>query len=304
MPRPDVRRLLDYVNAAGPTELDIEIVRKSQDAAVEQADLPMGDLATVRDLEMPGGIRARLFDPRESREPGPVVLWLHGGGFVWGGVESHQSLCAQAARELDLPVVLVEYRLAPEAKFPAAQDDAETAARWLAGNPAELGREVRSLVLAGDSAGGLLTIVTAMALRDRPAAVGVDAHLVIYPVADESREYPSEREFAEGYLLTAAQRRWFREQYQPVPDDVRASPLLGDLTGLPPAVVMTAELDPVRDHGRAYAAALVSAGVPTVFQEAKGIVHAFVLMRGAVPSARADVSAALAALRGVTGTAA
>ncbi|WNV86483.1 alpha/beta hydrolase fold domain-containing protein [Umezawaea sp. Da 62-37] len=153
------------------------------------------------------------------------------------------------------------------------------------------------LVLAGDSAGGTLAIVTATALRDDPAPVPVLAQLTVYPAPDGSKPYPSVDEFADGYLLTKAGHEWYHHHYAPDVTDVRASPLLGDLTGLPPAVVLTAGLDPVRDQGRAYAAGLVAAGVPTTFLEAEGNVHAFVLMRKAVPSSQADVEAALTALR-------
>jgi acetyl esterase len=143
------------------------------------------------------------------------------------------------------------------------------------------------------------TIVTAMALRDNPAPVPVLAQLTIYPAPDESKEYPSQREFADGYLLTQAGREWYSGHYQPIRTDVRASPLLGKLENLPPAVVLTAGLDPVRDAGRAYAMGLISAGVPTVFREAVGNIHAFVLMRGAVSSSQRDIAGALTALRAI-----
>lgn len=305
--RPDVQALLAYLLSLGAPpiqELDPETARKSLLASLEAADLPMGELATVKDLSIPGPggpIPARLLDPRADRLPGPVVLWFHGGGFVTGSIETHQSFCAEVARQLDLPVVLIDYRLAPEAPFPAAPDDAEAAARWLAGNPAELGREVTALVLAGDSAGGTLTIVTAMALRDDPAPVPVLAQLVIYPAPDDSKEYPSQREFADGYLLTQAGREWYARHYRPIRTDVRATPLLGKLAGLPPAVVLTAGLDPVRDAGRAYAMGLISAGVPTVFREAAGNIHAFVLLRRAIPSSQLDITEAVTALRTIIG---
>lgn len=301
--RPDVRALLDYLASldAPIQDTDPASARAALDASLPQADLPMGDVATVADLRIPiagqRAIPARLFDARPTRGPGPVVVWYHGGGFVTGGLTSHASLCAEAARQLDLPVVLVDYRLAPEAPFPAAQDDAEAAARWIGGSPTELGRTVDALVLAGDSAGGTLAIVTAMALRDRSAAVPVRAHLALYPATDETRSYSSASQFADGYLLTEAGRAWYRKHYQPVSTDVRASPLLADLHGLPPAVVMTAGLDPVRDQGRAYAAKLITAGVPTTYLEAAGNIHAFVLLRQAIPSSQHDVRTALSALR-------
>jgi acetyl esterase len=240
-----------------------------------------------------------LFDPRASREPGPAVVFFHGGGFVIGDLDSHASFTAEMARVLDLPVVAVDYRLAPEAKWPAAPDDCEAAARWVAGNPSELGRSVTSLILAGDSAGGNLAIVTAMALRDRPAKAPVIAQLPFYPAADMSQEYPSYSEFADGYLLTRDSMEWFNAAYQAEASHIRTSPLVGNLAGMPPAVVVTASLDPIRDQGRAYAGALAKAGVPVVFREAKGNIHGFITLRKVIPSSVGDVAGALAALKDI-----
>jgi acetyl esterase len=301
-PRSDVAGFLALLAQADypPIETsDPESARASQIASLGLVDLPMGELATVKDLSIPGPggrIPARLLDARVSRPAGPVVLWFHGGGFVTGGIETHQSLGAQVARELDLPVVLIDYRLAPEAPFPAAPQDAEAAARWLAASPSELGRGVDGLVLAGDSAGGTLSIVTSLALRNASAEAPVLAHLVIYASTDETKTYPSETTFADGYLLTAAGKAWYRSHYRPAATDVRSSPLLASLHGMPPAVVVTAGLDPNRDEGRAYASALIAAGVPTVFREAAGNIHAFLLLRQVIPSSQSDLAGAMAAL--------
>jgi acetyl esterase len=303
--RPDARAFLDFLNAMpGPKmhEMDAPAARQVYLAMRDVTDLPVGDLGTRLDLAIPGPagtIPATLFDPRASREPGPVMVFYHGGGYVIGDVESHAAICAEIARTLDLPVVSVDYRLAPESPWPAAPDDCKAAARWVAGSPAELGRTVTSLVLCGDSAGGNLTIVTAMALRDKPAAVPVIAQLPFYPATDSTVEYSSYAEFAEGYLLTRATMEWFEASYAPETSDVRASPLLGAMAGMPPAVVVTASLDPIRDQGRAYAAALAKAGVPVIFREAVGNIHGFINLRKAIPSSVGDVSAALAALKGM-----
>ncbi|MFE3876315.1 alpha/beta hydrolase [Kitasatospora sp. NPDC059146] len=302
MPRPEVEALLAYLAALdtpGLEELTPEQARAGLREQVKAADRPVGEIAVQRALTIPtrsGAIAGLLLDPRGAREAGPVVVWYHGGGFVTGDLETHRAFAAEAARLLDLPVVLVDYRLAPEAPFPAAVEDAEDAARWIATRPAELGCHADALVLCGDSAGGTLTIVTAMALRDAPAGLPVRAHMAVYPATDLTRRYPSEDEFAGGRLLTEAGRRWYYDHYRPDRRDRRASPLLGDLTGLPPAVVVTAGEDPVRDEGRAYAAALVTAGVPTTFLEAAGHVHAFVLLRRAVPSTQDDLARAFSAL--------
>ncbi|MGY4396151.1 acetyl esterase [Sphingomonas sp. UYAg733] len=301
--RPDVRGFLTYLNnVPGPKmhELDPPAARAVYVAMKDVADLPLGTLATIANLTIPGpagGIPARLFDARASREPGPAVMFYHGGGFVIGDLDSHASFCAEIARTLDLPVVAVDYRLAPEHAWPAAPDDCEAAARWVAESPAELGRSVTSLIVCGDSAGGNLSIVTAVALRDTPAKVPVIAQFPIYPATDSSRELPSYSEFGEGFLLTRESMEWFDAAYQAERTHIRASPLVGDLAGLPPALVMTASLDPLRDQGRAYAGALIAAGVPTVFREAVGNVHGFVTLRQAIPSSQGDVAGALAAFR-------
>jgi len=301
--RPDVRAFLDYLNAMpGPRTHELEPVaaRQMYGAMKDVADPPVGELATMTDLTIPGpagAIPARLFDPRGSRAPGPVVVFFHGGGFVFGNLDTHASFAAEMARQLDLPVVSVDYRLAPEARWPAAPDDAEAATRWIAGNPAELGRVATSLVLAGDSAGGNLAIVTALALRDSPAAVPAIVQAPIYPAADMRGEYPSFDDFADGYLLTREAMLWFTDHYAAEATHVRGSPLVGDLVGLPPAAIVTASLDPIRDQGRAYASALILAGVPVVFREAVGNVHGFVTLRKAIPSSAGDVAGYLAALK-------
>jgi len=295
MIRPDVRALLDRIPPeSGPPEA--AAIRESMRMLAAVVDLPEPALATARMLET-APLPTLLLDRREHRDPGPVLVWFHGGGFVFGGIDTHRSMAADMAQRLDLPVLLVDYRLAPEAPYPAAVDDAEEIARWVAGGPAELGREVTGLVLGGDSAGGTMTIVTAMALRDRPADVPVVAQLLMWPATDLIGKYPSQREFAEGYLLTEASRAFYQDAYRPVVTDVRASPMQGDLAGLPPAVVLTAGLDPLRDEGRAYAAGLITAGVPTTFLEAVGNIHAFGLLRKAIPSSVPDLAQALSALR-------
>ena len=300
--RQDVRAFLDFLNALpGPKMSDMEATaaRAAYAGMTDLTDPPVGTLATIIDIAIPGpagAIPARLFDARVDREPGPAMVFYHGGGFVIGNIATHASFCVEMARILDLPVISIDYRLAPEHPWPAAPDDCEAAARWIATSPAALERHVTSLVLAGDSAGGNLTIVTAMALRDLPAAVPVVAQFAIYPATDTTRPYPSYKAFAEGYLLTRDSMRWFEAAYRAEGSHVRASPLIGDLAGMPPALVLTASLDPIRDQGRAYAAALAEAGVSVAFREAEGNIHGFVNMRKAIPSSVEDVAGALAAL--------
>lgn len=301
--RPDVRALLDMLAAMPQPEWPPQpaIYRAQYAGMKDLVDLPVGELALSRDLEIPGPagtIPARLFDARASREPGPVVIFFHGGGFVIGDIDTHASIAAEMARTLDLPIVSVGYRLAPENPWPAASDDAEAAARWVASGPAELGRAVTSIALAGDSAGGQMSAVAAIDLRDNPARVPVIAQLLIYPASDLRTDYPSLDSFGDGYLLTKRSLDWFSDCYAADVAHPRASPMANDsLAGLPPAVILTASLDPIRDQGRAYAAALIGAGVPVVFREAKGNIHGFITLRRAIPSSQGDVAGMLAAFK-------
>jgi acetyl esterase len=202
---------------------------------------------------------------------------------------------------MDLPVVAVHYRLAPEHKFPAAPDDCEAAARWVAGNPAELGRTATGLVTIGDSAGGNLTIVVTQALCEQPAAVPVVMQVPIYPLSDEKIDHASMLAFAEGHLLTAGAMAWFGEAYAAESANVRAYPITGDHAKAPRTVLVTASLDPIRDSGRVYGEALIRAGSDVLFMEMKGSIHGFVNLRKAVPSAQADLHRILAAMKFVLG---
>jgi acetyl esterase len=301
--RPDVRQFLDYLNALpGPKthELEPAEARAAMRAMRHVADTPMGELALVRDLSCPGPggeIKLRLFDARETRDAGPLFLFLHGGGFVFGDLDSHESFCAEMARQLDLPVLAVDYRLAPENPWPAAPEDAIAAAYWAAGSPEALGREVTGLVTCGDSAGGNLAIIATLALRDSPARVPVLAQWPIYPAANPGEGFPSYEDFGEGYLLTKPGMDWFEACYAADHKDWRYNPLVKSQAGMPPTLVLTASLDPIRDQGRAYAAACIEAGVPTIFREAKGNIHGFISLRKAIPSSVEDVNGCVEALK-------
>lgn len=301
--RPDVRAFLDMM-AAQPrpafTAAFLASIRGITMTPEMSADKPVGELGEIRDIVMPGPggeIALRLFDPRATRDPGPVVIFYHGGGYAAGSIDSHAGLAAEIARGLDLPVVSVEYRLAPEDPWPAAPDDGEAAARWIAENGAAFGRVFTGLILCGDSAGGNLAIVTALALRDAPAAHPVILQLALYPAVDHSGDYPSRSAFANGYGLDASDMALFDQHYAADKSDPRSSPLLSDQQGMPPTLVVTAGLDPLRDEGRAYAAATALAGVPTTFHEAVGTIHGFAGYRRAIPSAQADLDTVLALAR-------
>ncbi|MCW1384174.1 alpha/beta hydrolase [Novosphingobium sp. KCTC 2891] len=301
--RPDVRAFLDMMNAIDAPPMSAvgpEAARAGYIAMGQMAEADPRPLAVIRDLTCPGpagDIRLRFYDTREVREAGPVVVFYHGGGFVIGDLESHHSLCTAISADLDLPVVAVDYRLAPEAPFPAAPDDCEAATRWIASSPAELGRTFTGLVPMGDSAGGNLTIVIAQALAAKPAAVPVLVQVPLYPVADDNLDDWSYHAFAEGFLLTRETMIWFGEAYGAEQGHPRSAPIKGDLAGTPPTVLVTAGLDPLRDGGRAYGAALIQAGVDVTYLEMKGTIHGFVQTRKALPSANDDLAAILAEVR-------
>jgi acetyl esterase len=301
--RPDVKAFLDYLNSVeGPQmhEMPLDAARASYIAMGQIAEMPPRDLAVIKDLSCPGpggAIPLRLYDARAERGPGPVIMFFHGGGFVIGDLDSHHSLCTEIAAEMDLPVVAVDYRLAPEHPFPAAPDDCEAATRWVAASPADLGRQVTGLIPIGDSAGGNLTIVTTQALLESPAAVPVVMQVPIYPLSDDKPDHQSFLHFAEGFLLTAASMKWFADSYNAIAGHKRAYPIYNDHSATPPTVLVTAGLDPIRDSGRVYGAELIKAGAEVVFLEMKGTIHGFTQVRRAIPSAQADLHCVFAAMK-------
>ncbi len=307
--RPDVARYLEGMRRRGlPPMSDafIAMVRKipSEQMAkmMSSLDQPLGALAVDRQLTMPGPggtIALRLFDARAERPAGPVVVFYHGGGFVVGAIATHAPLAAEISRQLDLPVISVEYRLAPEAKWPAPADDAEAAARWIAANGKALGREVTGLVLSGDSAGGTLTLSTALALRDHPATAPVIMMVPFYPMADASHDYPSMQQFSDGYGLSAHDIAYYGQALAPDTQSPRYSTLLADLHGLPPTVLGAGSLDPLRDGDRAFAAKLIASGVPTAYYEAQGMIHGYATYRQAIPSAQGDLDRIMDLARGM-----
>ena len=239
---PDAAEFLAWNNARPESQTGGDMAPQAMRAWYRKrasiCDLPVGNLAEILDFAIPtpaGELPARLFDVHANRSAGPVVVCFHGGGFVFGDLDSHAGFCAEMNRVLDVPVVSVQYRCAPVGKWTAARDDCEFVARWVSQSPTTLGRLVTSLVLCVDSAGGTLTI-GAMDLRDRPAQVPVIVQAPIYPAVDEEEQHPSYHEFAEGYLLTQAGMQWMQFHYRADAASHRAAPLNDDLKGLPPAV--------------------------------------------------------------------
>lgn len=306
--RPDVKAFVDGLNAmprppmAG---LTVEQVRAGYAALHAMGDAPPRELAVIRNLSCPGPageIPLRLYDTRPQRDPGPVIMFFHGGGYVIGDLETHHSLCTEIAFQMDLPVVAVDYRRGPEHPFPAAIDDCEAATRWVATSPESLDRTAHSLILMGDSAGANATVVISQQLVATPANVPICLQVPIFPFISDPLQLGSVEQFAEGYILTKAAMGYFDQGYRGDRADARAFPALGEFAGMPPAVVITAEFDPIRDSGRDYAARLAGAGINHIYLEMKGITHSFTNLRRAIPSAQTDVERVFAAMKYMLGT--
>jgi acetyl esterase len=259
-------------------------------------------VAETRDLAIPGPggpIPARLYRPAATGTL-PVLVFFHGGGWVVGDIESHDTGCRHLAHRAECAVVSVDYRLAPEHKFPAAVEDCFAATAWVAGNAAALGADPGRLAVGGDSAGGNLAAVVSLLARDH-GAPRIGYQLLIYPATDAAMRHDSIARFAEGYVLTRATMRWFYEQYLRAPDDAadwQASPLAApDLSGLPSAFVLTAGYDPLCDEGDAYAARLAAAGVAVTHRRFPGQVHGFALNGKIIRAAETALDETAAALR-------
>ena len=225
------------------------------------------------------------------------ILYLHGGAYCVGSPATHRALTSRLARVTGLPVFAADYRLAPEHPFPAALDDAEAVTRWAADSPALLGFEVTGLITCGDSAGGNLALVVGQQLALRPATAPLLAQWALYPLVSGDWDWPSMRELGEGYMATEAALRWFMQQYGAPADDPRYACLSGEIPADVPLLVHTAELDPLRDQGRAYAAKAQAAGTPTWQLESSGQIHGFATMRKTLPSAQGDVDAFIEAAK-------
>ena len=219
--------------------------------------------------------------------PLPVLVFFHGGGWTIGDLDTHDIVCRTLANKARCAVVAVDYRLGPEHKFPAAVEDCIAATRWVAGQGAALGIDAERLAVGGDSAGGNLATVVAIALRDA-GGPPLAFQALVYPATDQRMDSASHAQFGEGYLLTRNNMVWFRDNYLAPADydDWRASPIrAADLARLPPAHIITAGYDPLVDEGRAYSERLVAAGVPVLYECFEGMAHGFLTMGGAVAAA-------------------
>ncbi|MGH3146835.1 MAG: alpha/beta hydrolase, partial [Rubrobacter sp.] len=292
---PKIRELLEMRADAPPIgTVPVEEMRAA--APAQMAELfRMGMISTpvaaVEDRFIPGpaaDLPVRVFTP-EGRDPFPVVVFFHGGGWVLGDLNTHDPMCRALCAGAGCVVVSVGYRLAPEHPFPAATDDALAATRWVGEHAAEIGGDPARIAVAGDSAGGNLSAVTALRIRDE-GGPKLGGQLLIYPgLGHPESPTPSYIENAEGYGMTREAARWFYEQYLPGGSQAshpHTSPLFApDLRGLPPALVITAEYDVLRDEGKLYVERLLEAGVPARLSRYGGVNHRFAELLGILDQA-------------------
>jgi acetyl esterase len=303
---PQAKAIVDRANASDtPSIVDCtaEQARKMMGAVFTMYGWQGPEMATVKDIQVPGPaceITCRVFTPKNLSKPAPLLVYFHGSGWVIGGLDSHENDARHYANGANCVVVVPDYRLAPENKFPAAAEDCYAVLSWVAANTDKLGGRADKIAIAGDSAGGnLAAAVSQMALRrGGPALV---YQMLVYPVCDTHHHWDSYQRNGEGYYLTTATMAWFREQYLSSDtdmEDYRASPVLGDqLTGLPPALVMTAGFDPLCDEAEAYAKRLSDAGVEVEYVCYENQIHGFVAFAGVIDEGKEFIKRGCQALR-------
>jgi acetyl esterase len=293
---PDIQLLLVLMERQGrppietlPPPLAREVVRRQSDLYAGR-EIPVGE---VRDIEVEGAegpIRARHYAPAEAGGPHPLIVYYHGGGFVICDLETHDAPCRVLCRHAGAHVLSIDYRLAPEHAFPAPVDDCQAALRWASQHAEELGADPARIAVAGDSAGGNLATVMCHLARSGENPMPT-FQLLIYPVTDFANNAESRATFGEGFFLTQAEMDWLNEHYVlscgADANDPRLSPLLiEDLSGMPPAYVITAGFDPLRDEGEAYVERLRDAGNRVVLRRFPGLIHGFINMTAASRSSR------------------
>ncbi|MBL6954500.1 MAG: alpha/beta hydrolase [Alphaproteobacteria bacterium] len=297
----DLQNILDMIKAAGRLpyrEVSVAEARAGYQAMVSLLDPEEEPIHRTEDRAIPGPageIPVRIYWPREIA-PGEslgVFIFLHGGGFVIGDLDTHDPLCRRLCNGGDCIVVSVDYRLAPEHPFPASGEDCIAAMQWCAANAAELGGDSRRLAIGGDSAGGNLSAVCALHARDN-GGPELSLQLLIYPAVAPSMDSPSHAAFGEGHLLTRDNMDWFMEQYYGSRDltaEPNFAPLIAsDHGNLAPAEIIVAGYDPLRDEGMAYAKTLAAAGVPVNLVNYEGAVHAFIQFHGTSAACREAVA--------------
>ena len=291
---PAVRQLLEAAEAEGNPPLESFSPEEARKVAIESLKTAGGTPEPVRSIEnlrIPGpdcNIPIRVYTP-DAPAPRPALVYFHGGGWVVCDLDTHDVVCTAIAHRAGAVVVAVDYRLAPEHKFPAAVTDSYAATAWVASNATKLGIDPKRISVGGDSAGGNLAAVVSLKSRDENGPA-IALQVMIYPVTDlSSFDTQSYQEFGENHYLTKSEMEWFRGHYLRSMEDARnphASPLLAlDLGELPPALIMTAECDPLRDEGEAYAKRLADDGVPVTYTCYPGMIHPFFSLSGAIPQA-------------------
>jgi len=301
---PQAKGFLEQLSASGAPPLHALSVEQSREIIVQLFAVP-GEpepVGAVVDRTIDGAageLRARVYSPCGSG-PFPLLVFFHGGGWVFGNLAAYDATCRALTNAAGCVVVAMEYRLAPEHRFPAAPEDCYAALQWVAAHAAEIGGDPTRIAVGGDSAGGNLATVVAALARDRHGPA-LRFQLLIYPVTDHDFDTASYRENADGYLLTRQAMMQFWDHYLPNPaerDQAMASPLRSrNLQGLPPALVLTAECDPLRDEGEAYAARLSESGVAVSLKRYPGMIHGFFSLSSAIPSGKQAIQDAGAALR-------
>lgn len=275
-------------------QMSVEDARAAYDAGRQATMAEPQAVGHVGDLVIPsawGGIPARLYRPvTDDKSILPLFVFFHGGGWVLGSLDSHDGLCRRLANSSQCAVLAIGYRLAPEHPFPAAFEDAEQAVRWALQEAASLGADPKRIAVGGDSAGGNLAAAVCHRLRDEGGRMPV-FQLLIYPAVDFAMDTKSHRLFAEGHLLTSRIQQWFHAHYlgsTASKADWRVSPLRAErFAGLPPAFILTASHDPLRDEGEAYGRRLYEAGVTTTIIRVPGQIHGFLPMDKVMRSAPA-----------------
>ncbi len=288
---PDMKMVLDVVNSMEPNpskETDVEKLRLMMDT--NPVLRPMEDIHSSIDgkIEIAGYMNDyRLYDPGDSGNE--LIIYFHGGGFVFGSIDSVESICRRIANSSGCKVMSVAYRLAPESKFPTAVDDAFSSYEWVVEHSEDLGIDKSRIAVCGDSAGGNLSAVTCFRCRSSGVKMPRIQGL-LYPFVGHDVTSTSQREYGTGYFLTEEQSRWFGEQYLRSWEDLlnpEFSPLMNSsFSGLPEAVVITAEYDPLRDQGETYLARLRAAGVPATGLRVNGLIHGFASFLNVVPAAK------------------
>jgi acetyl esterase len=280
---------------------------RSTARALELKDVSIGRIEN-REIDGPAGkIPVRLYTPvGASSGLLPLLVYFHGGGFVIGDLETHDTTCRLICNESGVRLMAVDYRLAPENKFPAALEDAFAAVAWAEKNATDINVDANRIAVGGDSAGGCLAAQICLRARDEKAP-HVAFQLLIYPGLDMNSDTPSRRRYAKGYILEEDSIKWFYKQYVPEGmslEDRELSPLRADdFSNLPPAHIVTAEFDPLRDEGSAYADQLRAAGVEVTHIDYEGMIHGFCNMTGAIDVARTALKRAAADLRTALNTA-